>query len=173
MKVVFQIFSIIIVTIGLFAPWANATSGSDKLKATIQQLGEEAVTAPGYNKGLVRHIVLFRYKDNVTGDQKIEIKKRFLALASECNRNGKRYVLSIETGAQNSGEGVDQELEQGFIVTFKSEGDRNYYVGRDLIQREGNFDPAHDAFKKFVGPFLHEPISPTGVLVFDFDTNSK
>lgn len=87
-------------------------------------------------------------------------------------QNEKRpYILSIETGSQNSGEGVDQNFEQAFIVTFKSEGDRNYYVGRGIVNKPGNFDIAHDEFKSFVGQFLRNPIDPSGVLVFDFKVN--
>src|SRR5471030_2048937 len=114
MKIPTQILATVFL-IGLQAPLADATTASDKLIAVIKRLGEEAVTAPNYNKGLIRHIVLFRYKDEITIDQKEEVKRRFLALASECKRDGKPYVLSIQTGAQNSGEGVDQELEQGFV----------------------------------------------------------
>jgi hypothetical protein len=39
---------------------------------------------------------------------------------SHQKRNGRRYILSIETGSEIGGEGLDQCLEQGFIVTFKS-----------------------------------------------------
>ena len=166
MNRVISIFVIILMSVDIQT--VNATTSSDNLKSKISKLGEDAVTATDYNKGIVKHIVLFRYKENVTPDQKEMLKKRFLDLRYLSQREGRRYILSIKTGAQNSGEGVDQEFEQAFIVTFKSEGDRNYYVGKDLVQKEGNFDPAHDGFKKFVGPFLHEPIANSGVLVFDF-----
>jgi hypothetical protein len=33
---------------------------------------------------------------------------------------------------KNSCEGAARNLEQGFIVTFRSEGDRNYYVGQPV-----------------------------------------
>ena len=168
MKKITSIITIILMSVGLQIQSVNATTSSDKLKLEISRLGEDAVTDTDYKKGIIKHIVLFRYKENVTPAQKEVIKKRFLNLAYLSQREGRRYILSIKTGSQNSGEGVDQEFEQGFIVTFKSEGDRNYYVGKDLVQKDGNFDPAHDNFKKFVGPFLHEPIANTGVLVFDF-----
>jgi hypothetical protein len=153
--------------------FAANTPAAQTLAAEVSQVGEDNFVAPDYKPGLIKHIVLFRYQDNVTADQKKQIRDRFLSLAQECQRDGKPYVISIETGVQNSGEGTDQQLEQGFIVTFKSEGDRNYYVGRGIVQKAGNYDPAHDAFKAFVGPYLHTPIDPTGVVVFDFKVDGK
>lgn len=66
---------------------------------------------------------------------------------------------------ETSGEGADQGLEQGFIVTFNSEGDRNYYVGQPVVTDSGFYDPKHQAFKDFVGPLL---ASTAAALVFDF-----
>jgi hypothetical protein len=108
--------------------------------------------------------VLFRYAETVTAEQRLEAKRRFLTLQSECVRDGHPYIVSIETGAQSSGEGADQGLEQGFIVTFASEGDRNFYVGRPIVRDAAYFDGAHQTYKDFVGPLL----APGGVVVFDF-----
>lgn len=125
---------------------------------------EETFTSSHYKAGLVRHIVLFRYASNVTAFQKNQIKARFLNLKNTCLRNGRPYIVSIEAGSQNSFEQADQGLEQGFIVTFNSQGDRNYYVGHPVVADEKLVDPAHDAFKKIVGPLLDN----NGVIVFDF-----
>ncbi len=153
-------------TVGHAASAQQVTqSPTDKLKEELAGVGVEAFTSPEYKKGLVRHIVLFRYADDVTAAQKKEVKDRFLAL-QKSERNGKRYILSIETGAQNSGEGVDDSLEQAFVVSFKSQGDRNYYVGQPIVTDANFYDPNHQAFKEFVGPLLHK--DPLGVLVFDF-----
>jgi hypothetical protein len=152
---------------------ASETSAAKAIAAEVLAVGENAFVAPNYKPGLIKHIVLFRYNDSVTTEQKRHIRDRFKLLAQSCLRNGKPYIISIETGEQNSGEGVDQELEQGFIITFKSEGDRNYYVGKGIVQKNGNFDPAHDDFKNFVGTYLHIPIDPSGVLVFDFKEENK
>lgn len=139
-------------------------SAADRLKQELAQAGVEAFTSSNYKPGTVRHIVLFRYDANVTTEQKNEVKQRFLALQRLCKRNGERYVLSIETGGEISGEGADQGLEQGFIVTFKSQGDRNYYVGQPVVTDPSHYDSAHQAFKDFVGPLLDQ----NGALVFDF-----
>ncbi len=104
-------------------------SPADQLKQDLARVGVAKFTAPDYKPGLIKHIVLFRYAPTVTPQQKLEVVQRFLSLQRRCKRNGKPYLVSIQTGSQNSGEGVDQMMEQAFIVTFRSEGDRNYYVG--------------------------------------------
>lgn len=134
-------------------------------KNTPEGHNEAAVTAPDYRPGLLKHIVLFRYTPSTTPAQRQDIEKRFHALA-ESTRNGEQYIISIELGRQNSHEGHHHGLEHGFIVTFKSEGDRNYYVGTPLIRNNQFYDAAHDEFKKFLAPHLDQKIP--GVLVFDF-----
>lgn len=145
-----------------------AVPPADRLHQELATRGEQGLTDRAYHRGVIRHIVLFRYKPATPESTKEQIKKRFLALKQLCKRDGRPYIVSIETGAQSSGEGVDQGLEQGFIVTFSSEGDRNYYVGTPVVSDARYFDPAHQSFKEWVGPHLHEPINPTGVVVFDF-----
>ena len=68
-------------------------------------------------------------------------------------------------GFNASSEGYDQMMEHGFVVTFSSVSDRDYFVGRPF--QTDSYDPFHDAFKAFVGPFLRLPIS-TGLVVMDF-----
>jgi len=138
-------------------------SAADRLKQELATVGVERFTAPDYKPGLIRHIVLFRYNGAVSSEQKEEVIRRFLALRTLAKRNGRTYILSIETGSEISGEGLDQCLEQGFIVTFKSQGDRNYYVGQPVVTDSSFYDPAHQAFKDFVGPLLDQ----NGALVFD------
>lgn len=58
--------------------------------------------------------------------------------------------------------GLDQKMQQGYIVSFSSVEDRNYFVGRPF---HFPYDPHHDAFKQFVKPFLNPD---DGVFVFDF-----
>lgn len=157
----------------LLLPWSSASAdapvtAADRLRQELATRGPQGITDRAYHRGVLRHVVLFRYKSDTSPEAKAQIKQRFLALKQLCKRDGKPYIVSIETGAQSSGEGVDQGLEQGFIVTFASEGDRNYYVGQPVVGDARHYDSAHQAFKDFVGPHLHEPINPTGVVVFDF-----
>ena len=138
---------------------------------------EEAkrVTSPRYKLGELRHIVAFKFQSTVTKAQVDEVVERFMRLKSECVRNGKEYIKSIEVGSANSFEGADQGKQVTFLVTFKSQGDRNYYVGQPLISESypEYFDNAHLEFKKFVGPLLATPVVPEGVFVFDFTVEKK
>lgn len=143
---------------------ASAASPAERLKEELSQVGVERFTAPDYKPGVLRHIVLFRYAKGITASQKQDVQRRFLNLAKLGKRDGRPYILSIEAGAENSGEGADQGLEQGYIVTFKSQGDRNYYVGQPVVTDSRHFDLVHQAFKDFVGPQLDD----NGVIVFDF-----
>lgn len=168
--------SVLVASLGMLATLLPVSSAladaavppADRLRQELAARGPQGLTDRAYHRGVVRHVVLFRYKPDTTPEAKAEIKKRFLALKQLCQRDGKPYIVSLETGAQSSGEGVDQGLEQSFIVTFASEGDRNYYVGQPVVSDARHYDAAHQAFKDFVGPHLHEPINPTGVVVFDF-----
>jgi hypothetical protein len=145
-------------------------TAAQQLSDELAKVGVARFTAHDYKPGLVRHVVLFRYGAQVTDGQKLEIRRRFLALRTQAMRAGKPYILSIETGGEISGEGADQGLEQGFIVSFGSQGDRNYYVGQPVVADPAFYDPAHQAFKDFVGPLLHTSVSGSvdGVVVFDF-----
>lgn len=142
---------------------AEETSMPDRLKAELAKAGPSAFVDPGYKPGIIRHIVLFRFKEEATAAQRQDVMRRFKALATEAARDGEPYIVSIEAGYQASGEDTDQGFEQAYVVTFRSEGDRNYYVGTPIIADAEYFDAAHQAFKEFVGPLL----AKKGVIVFD------
>ncbi|MBX9769114.1 MAG: Dabb family protein, partial [Bdellovibrionales bacterium] len=116
----------------------------------------QRITHPGYRPGYVKHFVAFRFQTALSKNQIAEVARRFKALELQCQRDGRPYIKSIDIGVANSFEGADQDKTLGVIVTFQSEGDRNYYVGQPLIDQKfrGLYDPAHVAFKEFVGPLL-------------------
>jgi hypothetical protein len=116
----------------------------------------------------IQHIVVFRYKANVTAEKKAEIARKFLELRNLAHRNGQPYITSIKGGDAISKEGFDRGLEQAFVVSFKNEADRNFFVGKPY----GNeMDPAHRALAQIVEPLLatDEAGKPVGLFVFDFD----
>ncbi|RKR75974.1 Dabb family protein [Frondihabitans australicus] len=125
--------------------------------------GTEAaeVTARDYRPGLVRHVVLFRFREGVDQAAQEQAEARFRALADAPRHDGAPYVVSIVAGPQTSPEDTDHVVDLGFIVTFASEGDRNYYVGQPVVTDPAYFCAAHDAYKAFVGPLLDD------VIVFD------
>ncbi|MET1051370.1 MAG: Dabb family protein [Mycetocola sp.] len=141
-------------------------TATQALETELQEVGAERFTARDYRPGVVRHIVLFRYAPGVSDAEKAEVQRLFLALQSSLRHDGRPYIVSIVAGPQSNGEGAHHDFEQGFIVTFDSQGDRNYYVGRPLVDDPQFFDAMHDEFKAHVGQHLLP--GPDGVLVFDF-----
>lgn len=130
---------------------------------------EHELTDRGYRPGLIRHIVLFRYRPDASEADLDSIRQRFHQLRAS-PRNGEPYILAIESGEQNSPEGLGQGYHHGFIVSFASEGDRNYYVGEPLISDPDLYDPLHHAFKNFISPYL-DP-GQGSALVFDFTSST-
>lgn len=121
-------------------------------------------TDPDLGRGDVVHIVLFRFADGTTEEQRAEVERRFRALA-DTERDGRRYIRGIRSGTQISPEGAGHGFEIGFVVEFDSEGDRNYYLGTPFVEEGAAFDEQHDAFKAFAGQHLAP--NGDGVLVFD------
>lgn len=133
------------------------------LRQELADVGAEVFTSRGYLPQLVRHIVFFRYRPEVTAVERDEIARRFRALAATRRADGATYIVSIEAGLQASGEGAGQEFDLGVVVTFSSVGDRNYYVGSPVIEDARFFDGSHDEFKRYAAPSLDS----AGVQVFD------
>jgi len=134
----------------------------ERLQAELINVGVEQFTARNYKVGRVVHVVLFRYQPELADATRNEVLRRVFALA-ETNRDGAPYIESIVGGAAIGGEELDAGFEHGFVLTFASEGDRNFYVGEPVTSDPQFFDPVHADFKRFVGPLL----APGGVLVFD------
>jgi len=104
---------------------------------------------PDATQKLLRHIVLFSYKDDVEPSQKSEVARRFSELPA---RTG--LIHQFECGRNNSPEGLNHGFEDGFLVTFSTEADRAAYLPH----------PAHQEFVAFLSAFVRE------ALVFDYWT---
>lgn len=142
----------------------QVAASTRSMQDLAKQVGFAQFTAPNWRPGEVRHIVLFQYKPSTTAAQRAEVTGRFLHLVQDSRRpDGAQVIASIETGMQNGGEGNSGGFQQAFIVTFKSEGDRNFYSGAPVITDSAFYDSAHAAFKDFAKPFLQNS------LTFDFD----
>ena len=115
----------------------------------------------------IQHIVVFRYRADVTAETKADYAARFLALKDSAKRDGHPYIVSITGGKAISKEGFDQGLEQAFVVTFKNEADRNYFVGAPYSE---TMDPAHKALVQVVVPRIavDDAGKLAGIFVFDF-----
>jgi len=120
----------------------------------------------------IQHIVVFRYQPGVSAPVRAENASRFVALKSLAKRDGRSYIVSIVGGRAISREGFDQTFDEAFVVTFKNEADRNYFVGKPYSDA---MDPAHLALAKVVEPLLVHDASGklTGLFVFDFDDQAR
>lgn len=97
--------------------------------------------------GKFRHVVLFKFKDDVTEKQIDEVVKAFAALPKKIDA-----IKGFEWGLDASVENKAAGFTHGFILTFDSAKGRDTYLPH----------PAHKAFGKLVGPRLDK------VLVFDY-----
>jgi|LakMenEpi03Aug12_release.lakeMendotaPanAssembly.Ray.scaffolds.fasta_scaffold342191_2 lysophospholipase L1-like esterase len=107
----------------------------------------EAVGEVDSPSRVLRHIVLFKYKPEVTSKQLDEINMAFHQLKDKIPA-----IRDFERGTNNSPEGLDQGFTHGYVVTFDSEEDRANYLPHD----------EHKKFVKLIDGKLDQ------VLVFDY-----
>jgi hypothetical protein len=92
-------------------------------------------------KPMLRHVVLFKFKDSCTTQQITQIEQAFAALPKQMPN----LIKGFEYGTNNSPEGLTQGLTHCFLVTFATEKDRNDYLPH----------PAHQAFvNTYAKPFV-------------------
>ena len=99
---------------------------------------------------LLRHIVLFKFKPEVSADQVQEVVAAFGALKSKIDTI-EDYEWGTDVGVENLSAG----FTHCFQVTFRDAAGRDTYLPH----------PAHEDFKKLVGPRIEK------VLVVDYWTN--
>ena len=84
---------------------------------------------------VLRHIVLYKFKDDVKPEQIQEVIAAFNALPSKITT-----IIGYEHGLNVSHEGKSDGLTHCFLVTFASEKDRDDYIAH----------PAHQEYVKIV-----------------------
>lgn len=94
---------------------------------------------PGKQDKVLRHVVLFKFKDSASQNDIATVEKAFAALANKIE-----LIKDFEWGTNNSPEGLDQGLTHCFLVTFASEEDRDAYL----------VHPDHKAFVTILRPHL-------------------
>lgn len=109
----------------------------------------EGVGEVAAKKRVLRHVVLFRYKPDLTAAQLDEINRAFQDLRRQIPE-----VRDFERGVNNSPEGLSKGFTHGYLITFGSEADRDAYLPH----------PAHKKFVELLGGKLEEPF------VFDYWT---
>ena len=106
-------------------------------------------TQPLPEQKLLRHVVLFKFKDSATPEQIKQVEDAFRALPSKID-----LIKGYEWGTNVSPENLSQGYTHCFFLTFASDKDRDAYL----------VHPAHKDFGKLLGPSLDK------VLVVDFWT---
>ena len=105
---------------------------------------------PNTSKGkMLRHVVLFKFKDDASADDIKKVESAFKKLPSQI-----KEIKGFEWGTNNSPENLNQGFTHSFFLSFNSEKDRAVYLPH----------PAHKAFGNLLGPYLDK------VLVIDYWT---
>jgi hypothetical protein len=99
------------------------------------------------SRPLLRHVVLFKFKDETPPEAVQAIEAAFCALPGQIDA-----IHDFEWGTDVSVEGIARGFTHCFLVTFKSEADRDAYLPH----------PAHRAFGDLLGPYKDQ------VLVIDY-----
>lgn len=113
------------------------------------EAGKEAVSEKAPQK-LLRHVVLFRFKEDAKAKDIKKVEEAFAALPGKVDA-----IYDFEWGTNVSVENLADGFTHCFVVTFKSEADRARYLPH----------PAHKAFGEMLGPVLDKPF------VVDYWTN--
>lgn len=90
---------------------------------------------------VLRHVVLFAFKESSSDADVAKIVKAFQALPKKISE-----IKDFEWGTDISPEGKAQGYTHCFFVTFASEADRDAYLPH----------PAHQEFVSIVGPHLED-----------------
>lgn len=99
-----------------------------------------AQTAADKNpKALLRHVVLFKYKDQSTPADVKKIDQAFRELPAKIS-----LIKDFEFGVNNSPEKLNQGLTHCYFLSFTSTKDRDAYL----------VHPAHKAFTDIAGPHI-------------------
>lgn len=99
------------------------------------------------NLQVLRHIVLFKFKDESSAADIKAVEDAFRALPQEID-----LILDFEWGVDVSVEGIAQGFTHCFFLTFASAADRDAYLPH----------PTHRRFGDLLRPFLDK------VLVIDY-----
>ena len=96
---------------------------------------------------LLRHVVLLQFKDSAPKEDVQRVIEQFAALPSKIPA-----IAAFEYGTDHSPEGLSDGFTHCFLLTFKSEADRQIYLPH----------PDHKAFGAVLKPVLEK------VLVVDY-----
>lgn len=100
-------------------------------------------------KPALKHVVAFKFKEGTSKEDIAKVEEEFKALKKKID-----VIGSFEHGTNNSPENLNKGFTHAWILTFKSEEDRNTYLHH----------PAHEAFATLAKSKIED------VMVMDFWT---
>jgi len=133
------LFIFLVFVIGWISCSPNEPKAASIAQPTIEKMPDK----------LLRHVVLFKFKEDADSAGIRAVEKAFSDLPNKIPQ-----IYSYEWGVNNSPEGLDKGFTHCFFVTFKSEEDRAVYLPH----------PDHLAFVEVLKPVLDD------VLVLDYWT---
>lgn len=122
-------------------------AGAVLLSGCIVSVHREEGLTKCTDSQVLRHVVMFKFKDTSSSQEIKEIEDAFRALPGQVDE-----ICDFEWGTDVSVENLQQGFTHCFLVTFRSEADRAEYIPH----------PAHKEFGKFLGPHMDK------VLVLDY-----
>ncbi len=108
---------------------------------------DTSVAMEEQNEKKLRHVVLFKFKENTAEEAIKKAERAFSELPSKID-----VIKEFEWGINNSPEGLDKGFTHCYFITFDSEEGRDIYLPH----------PDHKAFGEIISPILED------VLVVDY-----
>lgn len=134
------------------ASWVGAVGGQPTAETPASvpasdPVAEEETGEAEEGKSMLRHVVMFKFKDEASKEDVEKVVDAFRALPSKIPE-----IADFEFGTNNSPEDLADGFTHCFLVTFKSEADREVYLPH----------AAHLAFVEVLKPHLDK------VMVIDY-----
>ncbi len=130
---------------GLLAIGGSLWGAAMLLTTTVEVAAHDAAAQPGGK--VLRHMVLYKFKEHVTPPQLQEVVDAFAGLAQKVET-----IIGFERGTNISPENKSEGFTHCFVVTFQNEAGRDAYLKH----------PAHDDYVKIVKDRREK------VIVFDY-----
>jgi quinol monooxygenase YgiN len=102
-----------------------------------------AADAPRQPEKLLRHVVLFKFKEDAKAEDIKKVVDAFAALPKQIDT-----IVDFEWGTDVSPEKISQGFTHCFLVSFRSAEARDAYLPH----------PAHKKFVEIVKPHLDKPL---------------
>ena len=106
-------------------------------------IGVIVVSAQKNTSKFLRHVVLFKFKEEASAAGVKSVEDAFMGLKGKIST-----IKDVEWGLNSSPEKLNEGLTHCFLVTFTSDKDRNDYL----------VHPAHLAFVEVLKPYLDKVV---------------